>query len=138
MPCKSKCACGGGAAAKATASKDTAPKAAASKAAAPKAAASKAAAPKAAKAKEEKVDPTTLKAHKALKEKFGSELEVKDLAELAHQAVNRVEELKKPSRTEERSADKLYLWFETNWAKISPVLDDLNLDEDEEEGVEDQ
>jgi hypothetical protein len=108
MPCKSKCACGGGAA-------------------------PKAAAPKAAKPKEEKVDPTTLKSYKVITEKFGPDLEAKDLAELAHQAVNLVEELKKPSRTEERSADKLYVWFETNWAKISPILEDLNLDEDEEE-----
>jgi hypothetical protein len=84
-------------------------------------------------AKEEKVDLTTLKAHKAITEKFGKELEAKDLVDLANQAVNRVEELKKPSRSEERSTDKLYLWFETNWAKISPVLDDLNLDEEEEE-----
>jgi hypothetical protein len=114
MPCKSKCAgaCGGRPAAKA-------------------------AAPKAAKPKEEKVDPTTLKAHKAITEKFGPHLEAKDLAELAHQAVNLIEELKKPSRTEERSAEKLYLWFETNWAKISPILEDLNLDDDEEEEEED-
>jgi hypothetical protein len=111
MPCKSKCGgtCAGGGAPK-----------------------------PAAKAKEEKkVDVKTLKAYKALNERFGPELEAKDLLSLAAQAVAIVQGLKKPGRAEERNAEKLYLWFDTNWAKIADKLEELDL-LDEEEEEEDQ
>jgi hypothetical protein len=94
-----------------------------------------AASPKtAAKPKEEKnVDVKTLNSYKALNERFGPTLEAKNLLSLAAQAVETIQGLKKPGRAEERNADKLYLWFETNWAKIADKLDQFTLLNEEEE-----
>jgi hypothetical protein len=116
MPCKSKCAgaCGGGA--------GSAPKASV-------------------KPKEEKrVDVKTLKSYKALTERFGPDLEAKYLLSLAAHAVETNPRLKKPGRAEERNTEKLYLWFDANWAKIADKLDDLDLldEEEEEEDLDDQ
>jgi hypothetical protein len=86
---------------------------------------------------EKKVDVKTLKAYKALNKRFGPDLEAKDLLGLAAQTMEFVEGLKKPGRAEERNDEKLYLWFDTNWAKIADKVKELGL-LDEEEDKEDQ
>jgi hypothetical protein len=83
-----------------------------------------------------KVDVTTLEAYKALAKKFGDELGIADLVTLAQTATDIVDGLKSPTGAEKKNRDKLYQWFQNNWAAISPKLDDLELEGEEEEDDE--
>jgi hypothetical protein len=80
-----------------------------------------------------KFDASSSEAYKALTKKFGDDLTVADLVELATSATEVVDGLKQPSGAEKKSTDKLYQWFQNNWVKIAPNLDDIEIGGDEEE-----
>jgi hypothetical protein len=86
-----------------------------------------------------KVNPRTTAAYKALTKKFGKDLDVSTLVELADDAVTRVDGLGLPNRAARKSLNSIYLWFDANWDVIEGILDDLgsnNRDEEEEEEEE--
>jgi hypothetical protein len=88
---------------------------------------------KAAKPAAGKFDAASSEAYKALTKKFGDDLTLPKLAQLASSATDVIDDLKAPSAAEKKTTDKLYQWFQNNWAKISPNLDDLDVGGDEEE-----
>jgi hypothetical protein len=87
-----------------------------------------------------KTDVSTLEAYKALTAKFGKEIGVAELVSLAASATGIIDELKGPSASEKKSVEKLYQWFQNNWSKVSPELDNIDLEDEEEddEGDDDE
>jgi hypothetical protein len=82
--------------------------------------------------KANKADVTSLDACKAITDKFGPNLGIAELLELATKATKIIDHLKKPSTQEKNTRHKLYQWFHNNWTTICPEFDNLELEEEEQ------
>jgi hypothetical protein len=71
-------------------------------------------------------------AKKAIAAMFRDTLSITQLGELATRASRMVHDLEPPSASENKTRKTLYRWFEVHWADICPVLNQLDLVEEEE------
>jgi hypothetical protein len=81
-------------------------------------------------------DPKTTTAYTVLTKEFGN-LSIAKLGKLADIAAMVIDDVPEPDRAAKKSLDGIYLWFDSNWDKISARLDTLSAALDEEEEEED-
>jgi hypothetical protein len=92
-----------------------------------------------------KVDVTEFEAYNSLSARFGPELDLNQLLNIAQKAVNLVDKISEPTANQQGYLNSMYEWFQGFWSDISLVLDDIDMalnddeeEEEEKEGKEDE